>query len=319
MIIYRTRAQAIIHEFAENTFDKRKKVLIPCNVCSSIVLSYLNLGIPIEMVDIDAQTLSMDLDEVERKIKNHPNDFQGIHYVYNYGFYSEKICDRLVDIKHKNNIKIIEDCCLCEPDISFDESKKIKSDLKVYSTGHCKYVDIDYGGYAYSNEGIELKKEQYSIEKDEDLVDFIARDRHADTDWIKVSKYRWLEIASISDLESYKVSVIEKYNEIKKHKEILNHIYYSGLNEKMVCGRELNSWRFNIIVNNNAEVLKKLSDNALFASNHYRPWGGGIIGMQRFEKATSLWDSIINLFNDSYYTDEQAEKTVEIIRKYAKY
>ena len=58
------------------------------------------------------------------------------------------------------------------------------------------------------------------------------------------------------------------------------------------------------------EILKALFAEGLFASNHYQSHSSDC------PIATNLHHYVINLFNDQYYTTEQAIKTCEIINQY---
>ena len=75
---------------------------------------------------------------------------------------------------------------------------------------------------------------------------------------------------------------------------------------------EYQNWRFNIRVNNKEEILKNIFDAGLFASGHYKPLA------DHCPVAKDLYEHVINLFNDFYYTEEQARRTCEVICKWCK-
>ena len=79
---------------------------------------------------------------------------------------------------------------------------------------------------------------------------------------------------------------------------------------------DLQNWRFNILVNPILKniILKEIFENNLFASSHYismaKPWKG-----QTKANSEYFAERIINLFNDLYYDEYKAVKTVELIKK----
>ena len=44
------------------------------------------------------------------------------------------------------NLCIIDDCCLCIPELA--DSLPENVDLCLYSTGYAKFIELSYGGYA---------------------------------------------------------------------------------------------------------------------------------------------------------------------------
>ena len=93
------------------------------------------------------------------------------------------------------------------------------------------------------------------------------------------------------------------------HRQRLNKIYSTALPTTIQLDEKYQNWRFNIIVENKDEILKALFDAGLFASNHYKPQTTDC------PNAQYLYEHVINLFNDFYYTEEQARKTCEIINR----
>jgi hypothetical protein len=76
-------------------------------------------------------------------------------------------------------------------------------------------------------------------------------------------------------------------------------------------------WRFNILVDPGIKekILNGLFENKLFAGSHYSSLSH-IFGQKRSPVAEKVKSRIINLFNDRYYSGEQALKTCDIINKY---
>lgn len=55
--------------------------------------------------------------------------------------------------------------------------------------------------------------------------------------------------------------------------------------------------------------------NKLFASNHYFS-ANRLFDYKIYKHSDELSKSIINLFNDKYYTEDKAVKTIEIINRF---
>lgn len=91
------------------------------------------------------------------------------------------------------------------------------------------------------------------------------------------------------------------------HRERLNKIYRENLPQCLQLEEKFQHWRFNILVENKEEVLKAIFENGLFASGHYKSQAPGC------PNAQYLYEHVINLFNDFYYTEEKAIRTCKII------
>lgn len=318
MLIIRNRAQAVLYEYAKQFLERGKTILIPCNTCESIPLAYQKIGIPFEMIDINETSMSMDLEEVERKIKQTPKQYQAIHYVYNYGIFNSEEQEKLLKLKHFYGIKVIEDKCLCMPEFSFNDARKIESDIELYSTGHCKCVDVGKGGYAYINEDYASEwcfcEVTFDIGALRQLKEGFKR---KEVNWQYLSSLDWLENFLIKEEEVYIDAVKKKYMYIAEKKKRMNDIYRSIIPDKLCMPEKCHAWRFQVLLANAEEVIERIfHTEGLFASHHYRAWGRGIFSNEYFPKAKCLEEHVVNLFNDEYYDEEKAVNTAEIIRKY---
>jgi hypothetical protein len=74
-------------------------------------------------------------------------------------------------------------------------------------------------------------------------------------------------------------------------------------------------WRFNILVNNKAELLKAIFNEKLFASNHYYPITK-LINNGYAPNSEKLFNHVINLFNDKRYTENMATDTIDIVKSH---
>jgi hypothetical protein len=107
--------------------------------------------------------------------------------------------------------------------------------------------------------------------------------------------------------DDYGILLARALPEADEHKRRLNAVYQSGLPAEIQFPSGFHGWRFQIRVPGSARLLERLKDAGLFASRHYPPLGD-------FPVARELHRTVVNLFNDRYYSEEQARTTCEIVR-----
>jgi perosamine synthetase len=89
-------------------FPEGKKVLVPAITFASTATAVLyNRLVPV-FVDVNPDTVSMDLDDLQRK---YDNDCVAVIPVHNGGY--PVPMDRLMELAEKLNLKVIEDCAHC--------------------------------------------------------------------------------------------------------------------------------------------------------------------------------------------------------------
>ena len=94
------------------------------------------------------------------------------------------------------------------------------------------------------------------------------------------------------------------------HKEKLNAVYRKMLPSAIQLPDAYQHWRFNILTDKKNEILKALFAEGLFASSHYKSLSKDCL------IARNLHEHVLNLFNDQYFTAEQAIRTCEIINAF---
>ncbi|MBO4264080.1 MAG: hypothetical protein J5871_05315, partial [Bacteroidales bacterium] len=115
--------------------------------------------------------------------------------------------------------------------------------------------------------------------------------------------------------------ILSKRAEVWGHKQRLNEIYRTSLPAGIQLPEHFQQWRFHIRMENPAPVVAALfaapgrlfaAPGRLFAGRHYasRALPGTC------PCAEDLAAHVINLFNDLYYSEEQAYRTCEIIRRF---
>ena len=67
-IIQAPRASAILYNFLKGQANTNPW-LLPANICPIVPITFFKAGIPIEFVDISAETLHMDLEQAEEQLE----------------------------------------------------------------------------------------------------------------------------------------------------------------------------------------------------------------------------------------------------------
>lgn len=268
------RANKILFNFLKSN-HLTGMVILPANICPDVVETLRYAGNPLHFVDIDAHTLCLDWQQVKSIAK----DAAAVLAVHTYGI-EDNFNEQFAALLAINpSIAIIDDRCLCMPEIDEPNST---GDLVLYSMCSKKQVDLGAGGIGYVADG--WNYEEIIVPENDVLTN---------ETWILDKK-----------------TLLAKMDAIIKHKEKLNAIYCKNLPASIQLPAPYQHWRFNIILPNKEEILKALFEAGLFASGHYNPQSDGC------NVATNLYTHVVNLFNDFYYTEEQAIQTCEIIKKH---
>ncbi len=311
MFILEQRASTIIYNFLLSN-PSNKVYLLPANICPIVPAIFLKAKQAFELVDISPSSLGMDEEIVLDKVKSNPNQYAGVLYVHSYG---SEFVPRLFFQELKNllpSLAIIDDRCLCMP--TFSEPDFANFDLVIYSTGYAKYVDIGSGGYGWLNNVFHYRPSfvEYSHDSqmlfERDLNTAISHNSkflYTINDWLNGSLFN-------KTRTEYRNIVQIELKRIRSLKSKINKIYSEGLPAEMQFSSEFQNWRFNIRTTHKKYFLKHIFSAGLFASSHYTSLGG-IMCEGKFPKAKTLHQHIINLFNDRYFTEENAHQTVSII------
>ena len=268
------RASKILYNFLKSNQERiNAPFLIPANVCSNVPDTLEVAGVIYRIVDIDARTLCMD----EKYVLDHATEISGIVMVHTYGVETD-FAPFYRQLRAANpDILIVDDRCLCMP--SFEE-QTYDADLVLYSFSEKKQVNLRKGAMAYVSENVRY----------EDCPN-PAQSFLTNEEW-KLNKG---EVLAVMDAAI-------------AHKERLNAIYRKELPKTIQLPEEYQHWRFNILVQNKDEILKALFGAGLFASSHYK-----VLSSEPAPIASNLSSYVINLFNDEYFTEEQAVRTCEVI------
>lgn len=308
------RACGILYNFLKSN-SISGKVLIPANICETVPATYIKAGLEVVFFDISKKDFMPEID-IACDILKSDNAVTVLHYNHTYGFLDERSDNELFESLKKRFPKliIIDDRCLCIPSLTFN-GLSCFADMYLYSTGHVKYADIGYGGFAYIKESFNYENFKLAYNKqDEETFDRhikLCHSNHSCID-VKILTGDWLNNASVNE-SNYFCEIDNCLKRIKQHKIVINRIY------GQLCGavlpEQFNTWRCQILVNNQEECMNAIFDNGLFASKHYMSLGNGYFDNTYTPNAEWLESHIINLFNDFRFDDTQAERVVEILGK----
>jgi len=270
-LLVANKAKKILYNFVKSN-NISGKVLLPANICDSIAKILQYAGLIVQFIDMQSNNLCINQESV-LKIAS---EASMLLFVHTYGV-EDDFYDFFAQVKEVNpNIIIVDDKCLCMPDLHVNESP---ADLVLYSTGAKKMVDLGGGAIGYIADQWEYD------EVDVELNEYLNNEQ-----WLLDTKQLYI-----------------KMDAMISHKEKLNAIYRQNLPEAIQLPAQYQHWRFNILTDKKDEILTALFAEGLFASNHYQSLSPDC------PIAINLHNYVINLFNDQYYTQEQALRTCEII------
>ena len=284
--------------------------ILPVNVCPDVPLTFALAGVPFDFIDINPSTFCLDMQEVNRIIKENPRKYAGVLYVITYGVIKDTIQDFRVIKSIDENISIIDDRCLCLPEIL---PEFWNADMILYSTGHCKQIDLNGGGLAYYSSATEYRIDDNLFYDGTDEEELYKKAFEKDNPFQQVPQ-GWLKMERFENPSDYFkriVDIIPLRAEIRKE---INMIYSENLPKSIQLGPDYQQWRFNIRVPSDQKnvILSELFKNGLFASSHYHSVNR-LFDNRRYVVSDQLFESIINLFNDNYYTLNKAKQTCDII------
>ncbi len=316
MIGFARRASTVLFNLLSSRRDDRP-YLLPANACPILLLTLLKAGARFELIDVAADSLCMDANEVMKRVRGDRRGYAGLVFVRTYGALIDA-AQLFADVKRVvPEALIIDDRCLCRPE--FPDAVPDGADAVLYSTGYAKHVDLGWGGYGIFADHVEYRDHPGAF--DADALDRLTtqykasiaaggRFRYQDGDWLD-------RRPPVVGWEEYQVSVREELAKVAATKRAINTIYQSGISPRLQLADPFQSWRFNLLIANASEVLESIFSAGLFASRHYASLAG-IFSEGDAPYARMLHTHVVNLFNDRYFDETRARQMVEIIRQVAK-
>jgi hypothetical protein len=308
-IVQAARASAILYSLLIEQ-EGHKPWILPANICPIVPITFLKVRVPFQFVDISSQTLHMNLEQAGELVKKHK--FGGLLYAHPYGEAStpNEFFESVKSLS--SDLIIIDDRCLCIPDLSPDSASK--ADIQLYSTGYAKIVDQGFGGYAFMSDTIQYRAAQLPFsQKDHDEIEKAYKDAisrqakfaYQDSDWLDTK-------TAVPAWDEYRAQVEGGLAGSLSHRASLNQVYARMLPPEIQLPAPFQTWRFNIRVRDKRRILEAIFNSGLFASSHYASLAG-ILDDGKAPHAEVLAQSVINLFNDHHFTLDQTEQVCKII------
>jgi hypothetical protein len=307
--VFAQRASAILYNILVSRADRRP-FLLPANICPVVPLTFLKAGILFEFVDISSATLNMDLDQAVERFGT--GKFGGLLYPHTYGNPSTP-ADFFSEIKRlEEGALVVNDRCLCAPDLEPDVTNP--ADVLLYSTGYTKVADLGSGGYAFIRPEITYRPSHQPFQRaDLELVERAYKASIANRQPFTYHDSDWLQTDGVpKKWEIYWREIETALQVSQAHRWEINAVYAERLPAELQLPEPFQLWRFNLRLPNKQPVLDALFAAGLFASSHYASLAG-IFAPGSCPQTEALAGSVINLFNDNYYTVEMAERTCDII------
>lgn len=302
------RASALLYSFIKEHINGTW--LLPVNVCPDVPLTFYAAGVPFEFVDIDRSSLCIQEEQCLDLLQKDDAHYAGIVFVRTYGYVYDSTSFFARCKSFNPNFQIIDDRCLCIPEETPDF---YGADMVLYSTGHCKQIDLGGGGLAFYQVPTNYNRDMSHLYTGED-EEAQYKEAFAQRKQLNPVPKGWLNLEVYDGYDEYMAKInsqIPKRIELRKS---LNQIYKKNLPSQIQMPDAFNQWRFHIklepVLKN--RVLEELFKNGLFASNHYQS-ANRLFDKKVYVNSDMLYDSVINLFNDKHYTEEMAKETCKII------
>ena len=308
-IVQAPRASAILYNLLMSQ-DDPNPWLLPANICPIIPITFFKAGVPFEFVDISAETLHMDLEQAEGRLKR--GHYGGVLYAHTYGEPSTPV-EFFQSIKANfPDLLLVDDRCLCIPDL--EPPQEMLVDMTLYSTGYAKIVELGFGGYAflktgtaYHPENLPFNPQAYKELEKEYKQTIRNRERYVynDSDWLQID-------ADLLAWYDYRQQIEDGLKASIRHRAAMNEIYTKRLPLEWQLPAQYQTWRFNIRLKNRDRILEAIFASGAFASSHYASLAG-IMAPGQCSQAERLAEEVINLFNDHHFDAQQAERVCAII------
>ena len=308
-IVQAPRASAILYHLLKSQGNANPWFL-PANICPIVPITFFKAGIPFELVDISARTLHMDLEQVRGRLERGP--YGGVLYAHTYGEPSTPDSFFRQVKSQFPNLLLVDDRCLCVPDL--EPEQNMAADVALYSTGYAKVVELDFGGYAFLKENVAYKPERLPFQP-EDLdaiekgykgaIQARAPYIYMDCDWLQTD-------ADLPAWEAYRRNIETGLRASLEHRDTINEIYARNLPPEVQLPQGYQTWRFNLRIKNQRQVLAAIFTSGAFASSHYASLAG-VMAPGDCPQARILAKEIVNLFNDHHFDPQKAELVCAVI------
>lgn len=310
--LFEARGCSVLYNLLRS-LDGERSFLLPANVCPIVPATFIKAGRAFTLVDIAEPDLMMDRDRCLDLLQEGAQPYAGLLFVRTYGADGDED-DFFLSLKQAQpDLIIIDDKCLGRPDPDGINLSRM-ADVTLFSTGHAKYVDLDYGGFAFVEQRVKYQRQD--SEYSETAMHALNNQyRTADDQcaFFQSACEAWLDLSQPAlPWNDYRDQVDAALKKADEHKESINAIYRRALPDEIQLAHRFQGWRFNIRVPESERLVARLFQAGLFASRHYPP----LISLssdEDFPIAEQLHENVVNLFNDGNYDANMARRTAELV------
>jgi len=274
------------------------EIIMPSYTFVSTANAFVLRGCKPVFVDIDKETLNLDVNKVERLITKNTRCIVPVHYGGN-------SCDMddLLKISKKYNLFIIEDGAQSIFSKYKDRYLGTIGDLSTLSFHQTKNITSGEGGALLINNTIYNRRAFLIRDKGTNRKEFINR---------KVNKYTWVDIGSsylpseinsallLSQLLSYEEIIDRRYKLWHKYNESFKELEISGklIRNKIPKFNKPNYHLYFFILQNNFirdKFISKMREHGISCASHYEP-----LHMSSFGKKFHSKDSDLKITENIY-------------------
>ena len=311
MYVLGSRALSILGNFL--IFNRIQKVFLPANCCPVVYALLGSLDIKVQTLDLTPNLRNLNMNPLKNFLAKNSNEVTALLLAHTYGALSDFNESNTRGLRTAGLTYIIDDRCLCIP-----KFENFWADLTLFSFGYSKFIQLNQSGaIAFVKKPSTYKRLSWKYNKKSyEAVDQALRRHHnpymvgkniGNLSWVSNEEEK-LNLSVDWILKTIPILV----EQTLEKKIILNTIYRGQLGSETeidILDDQFNFWRFNILIDDSALVLKKIFNAGLFASDHYRTYDGSC------ENSTDLSKNVINLFNGMTQTKEFCLACCDIILK----
>lgn len=306
-------------------FPKGKKVLVPVLTFASTAMAPIYNGLEPVFVDVDEDTLTISLEDLERKCDKDCVAVMPVHY----GGYPAKI-DEIMNFAKSKNLKVIEDCAHTAGGEYKGKILGTWGDIGCYSFEEKKCMTTGDGGMICSNDAelisplkssrwVGMNKDTWQREKENSIS-------KSNSHWY----YEILELGYKYNMNDLMASIglvqLKKLPEMNKRRMEIIAKYLDGIKDcsslKPALPYDKNQkcyWMFMLRVKNRDKFISFMQQKDIATGVHYMPLTLHPY-FAKYEnntpKAISIWKEFVTIPLHADMTNEEVDYVIENVKAF---
>ncbi|AKA71840.1 DegT/DnrJ/EryC1/StrS family aminotransferase [Clostridium scatologenes] len=306
-------------------FPKGKKVLVPVLTFASTAMAPIYNGLEPVFVDVDEDTLTISLEDLERKCDKDCVAVMPVHY----GGYPAKI-DEIMNFAKSKNLKVIEDCAHTAGGEYKGKILGTWGDIGCYSFEEKKCMTTGDGGMICSNDRelisplkssrwVGMNKDTWQREKENSIS-------KSNSHWY----YEILELGYKYNMNDLMASIglvqLKKLPEMNKRRMEIIAKYLDGIKDcsslKPALPYDKNQkcyWMFMLRVKNRDKFISFMQQKDIATGVHYMPLTLHPY-FAKYEnntpKAISIWKEFVTIPLHADMTNEEVDYVIENVKAF---